>query len=71
MRSYSGGRAWRMRAAHIEAFAASIELIQEFFEVLARTQSHAVHFGVLRFVRFPGTAVELFAKGDPCAWSVF
>ncbi|CAM9377623.1 unnamed protein product [Ascophyllum nodosum] len=51
------------RVARIEAFAASVELIQKFVEVLARTHSHGVHFGVLPSERFPRTAVELFAKG--------
>ena len=58
------------RVARIEAFAASIELIQEFVGVLARTPSRGFYFGVLRSERFPRTAVELFAKGDPRALSV-
>ena len=41
------------RVACIEAFAASIELIQEFVRVLARTHSRGVHFDVLRSKRFP------------------
>ena len=43
------------RVARIEAFAASIELIQKFVGVLARTHSRGVHFGVLRSERFPPT----------------
>ena len=58
------------RVARIEAFAASIELIQKFVGVLARTHSRGVHFGVLRSERFPRTAVELFAEGGPRALSV-
>ena len=58
------------RVARIEAFAASIELIQEFIGVLARAHSRGVHFGVLRSERFPRTAVELFAKGGVRALSV-
>ena len=56
--------------ARIEAFVASIELIQEFVGVLARTHSRGVHFGVLRSERFLRTAVELFTKGGPRALSV-
>ena len=59
-----------LRVARIEAFTASIELIQEFVGVLARTHSHGVHFDVLRSERSPRTAVELFAKGGPRALSV-
>ena len=59
------------RVARIEAFAASIELIQEFVGVLARTHSRGVHFGVLRSKRFPRTAIDLFAKDGPLALSVF
>ena len=58
------------RVARVEAFVASIELIQEFVGVLARTHSRGVYFGVLRSERFPRTAVELFAKGGPRALSV-
>ena len=58
------------RVARIEAFAESIELLQEFVRVLARTYSRGVHFGVLRSERFPRTAVERFAKGSPRALSV-
>ena len=58
------------RVARIEAFAASIELIQEFVGVLARTHSRGVHFGVLRSKRFPRTVVELFTKGSPRALPV-
>ena len=46
---------WKL--ARIEAFAASIELIQEFVGVLAWPHSRGVHFGVLRSERFPRTAV--------------
>ena len=56
------------RAARIEA---SIELMQEFVEVLAQTHSRGVRFGVLRSERLPRTAVGLFAKGGPRALSVF
>ena len=59
------------RVARIEAFAASIELVQKFVGVLARTHSRGVHFDVLRSERFPQTAVELFAKGGSCVLSVF
>ena len=82
MRSFSGGRGleddvleltlrrslWRV--ARIEAFAASIELIEEFVGVLAQTHSRGVHFGVLRSERFPRTAIALLAKGGPRALSV-
>ena len=57
------------RVARLEAFAVSIELIQESVGVLARTHSRGVHFGVLRSERFPRTAVELFAKCGPRALS--
>ena len=70
MRSYSGGRAWRMGVARIKTFAASIDLIQEFVRILARTNSRGVHFGVLRSEHLPRTAVERFAKGGPRALSV-
>ena len=63
------GQSLRM-VARIEAFAASIKLIQEFVGFLARTHSRGLHFGVLRFERFPRTAVERFAKGDPRVLSV-
>ena len=63
-------RRFLWRVARIEAFAANIELIQEFVGILARTHSRGVHFGVLRSERFPRTAVELFAKGGPRALSV-
>ena len=56
--------------ARIEVFAASIELIQKFVGVLARTQSRGVHFGALCSERFPRTAIQLFAKGGPRALSV-
>ena len=52
------------------SFAASIEPVQEFVGVLARTHSRGVHFGVLRSECFPRTAVELFAKGGPRALSM-
>ena len=55
--------------SRIEAFAASIELIQEFVGVLGRTHSRGVHLGVLCSKGFPRTAVELFAKGSPRALS--
>ena len=58
------------RVARIEAFAASIELIQEFVGVLGWTHSRGVHFGVLRSERLSRTAVELLAKGGPSALSV-
>ena len=58
------------RIARIKTFAASIELIQEFVGVLARTHSRGAHFGVLRSERFPRTAVERLAKGGPRAFSV-
>ena len=58
------------RVARIEAFAASIELIQEFVGVLARTHLREVYFGVLRSKRFPRTAIDLFARGDPRALPV-
>ena len=43
----------RWGGARIEAFAASIELLQEFVGVSARTHSREVHFDVLRSERFP------------------
>ena len=58
------------RAARIEAFAASIELIQEFVGVMARTHSRRVHFFVLRSECFSRTDVQLFAKSGPRALSV-
>ena len=58
------------RVARIKAFAASIELMQEFVGVLAHTHSRGVHFGVLRSERFPRTDIALFAKGGPRALSV-
>ena len=62
------GSLWRV--ASIEAFAASVELMQEFVGVLARTHSRRVHFDVLRSERFSRTAVEPFAKGGPRTWPV-
>ena len=60
------------RVARIEAFAASIELIQEFLGVLARTHSRGIHFGELTTSeRFPRTAIERFAKVGTRALSVF
>ena len=44
------GPLWRV--APIEAFAASIELAQDFVRVLARTHSRGVHFSVLRSERY-------------------
>ena len=58
------------RVAPTKTFAASIEVIQEFVGILTRTHSRGVHFGVLRFERFPQTVVERFAKGRPRALSV-
>ena len=49
------------RAARIEAFATSIELIWGFVGVLAQTDSRGIHVGVLRSERLPRTAVERFA----------
>ena len=63
-------RRFLWRVVRIEAFATSIELIQKFVGVLARTHSRGVHFGVLRSERFPRTAVELFVKGGPRTLSV-
>ena len=58
------------RVARIEAFAESIELLQDFVRVLTRIYSRGVHFGVLRSERFPRIAVERFAKGSPRTLSV-
>ena len=48
------------RDARIEAFAASIKLIQKSVVVLARIHSREVHFGVLCAERFPRTVGRTF-----------